>query len=137
MTRKEQKELKLKKEREFIDSIRGKCIDGKTKNEYRTTLEWKNFRKKLKEERKVDALTGRKLTKTWNCHHMRFRPELYTDLNEQFFKCLNNQMHEWLHIAISETIKDPTFMDRAKELVLIHVEINNGKDVRDFSPSRR
>lgn len=132
MTRKEQKEQKLKKEKEFIASIKGKHIDGKTKELFRSTSVWKDFRTELKNERKVDALTGRKLTKTWNCHHERFDSKLYTDLDKEHFLCLNNQMHDWLHIAVSETIKDPTFMDRAKELVNYHIKLNGGKDVRDF-----
>lgn len=132
MTRQEKKYLKECKEKQFIESIKGQKIDGKQKAEFRTTSVWKNFRNKLFKERKVDALTGRKLTKTWNCHHERFDPVLYTDLNEEFFLTLNNQMHDWLHIAISETIKNPNFMNKAKELVELHIKLNEGKDVKDF-----
>ena len=132
MTRSEQKYLKECKEKQFIESIKGQKIDGKTKAEFRKTSVWKEFRNKLFKERKVDALTGRKLTKTWNCHHERFDPTLYTDLNEEFFLTLNTQIHDWLHIAISETIKNPKFMDIAKEFVERHIQLNNGKDVKDF-----
>lgn len=132
MTRAERKEEKLRKEREFVDSIRGKHIDGKIKDLFRRTSIWNNFRRDLKNERKVDALTGRKLTKTWNNHHVRFDSKLYTDLDKEFFLCLNNQMHDFLHIAISETIKNPGFLDRLRELVEWHIKVNNGKDVRDF-----
>ena len=132
MTRQEQKYLKECKEKQFIESIKGQKIDGKTKAEFRKTDTWKNFRKRLFEERKVDALTGRKLNKTANCHHERFDPTLYSDLDENYFLMLNNQMHDWLHIAISETIKNPKFMDIAKELVEKHIQLNDGKDVKDF-----
>ena len=132
MTREEKKYIKECKEKQFIESIKGKKIDGKTKAEFRKTSIWKEFRNKLFKERKVDALTGRKLTKTWNCHHERFDPTLYTDLNEEFFLTLNTQMHDWLHVAISETIKNPNFMDIAKKLVDKHIQLNNGKDVKDF-----
>ena len=132
MTRSEQKYLKECKEKQFIESIKGKKIDGKTKAEFRKTSVWKEFRNKLFKERKVDALTGRKLTKTWNCHHERFDPTLYTDLNEEFFLTLNTQMHDWLHVAISETIKNPKFMDIAKEFIEKHIQLNDGNDVKDF-----
>ena len=132
MTRQEQREEKLRKEQEFINSIKGKHINGKIKDLFRRTSVWNNFRKDLKAERKVDALTGRKLTKTWNNHHVRFDSKLYTDLDKEFFLCLNNQMHDFLHIAISETIKNPEFLDRLRELVEWHIKINDGKDVRDF-----
>lgn len=132
MTRQERKEEKLKKELEFINSIKGKHIDSKTKDLFRRTSIWNNFRKGLKAKRKVDALTGRKLTKTWNNHHVRFDSKLYTDLDEKYFLCLNNQMHDLVHICVSETIKNPQFLDKLKEIVDWHIEVNNGKDVKDF-----
>lgn len=132
MTREEQRQEKLRKEQEFIDSIRGIHIDGKIKELFRRTVTWMNFRKYLKEKRKVDELTGRKLTKTWNCHHQRFDSKLYTDLDEKYFSCLNNQMHDLTHICISETIKNPDFMKKLTEFVEYHIKLNDGKDVRDF-----
>lgn len=132
MTRKEQREEKLRKEKEFIDSIKGIFIDGKIKDLFRRTTVWNSFRKGLKEERKTDFLTGRKLTKTWNCHHMRFDSRLYTDLDKKFFRCYNNQIHELVHTCISETIKNPEFMKKLTDEVNLHIEINGGKDVRDF-----
>ena len=132
MTRQEIQEKKIKKEKQFIESIKGQKIDGKTKGKFRLTNTWKNFRKYIHDKYKVDYLTKRKLTKTWNCHHERFDPKLYTDLNEEFFLPLNNQQHDVLHIVISETIKDPTYLDRLCELVHKHIKLNNGKDVKDF-----
>lgn len=132
MTRQEQRQEKLRKEQEFIDSIKGTHIDSKVKDLFRRTTIWKDFRNRLKKERKVDQLTGRKLTKTWNCHHQRFDSRLYTDLDEQYFSCLNNQMHDLLHICVSETIKNPDFMKNLNDLVEYHIKLNNGKDVKDF-----
>ena len=132
MTRAEQKELKLKKEQEFIQSCKGKALNQQEKSKFRETTIWKEFRKELKEKRKVDAITGRKLTKTWNCHHERFDSRFYTDLNDDYFLCLNNQMHDLLHVCVSETIKNPQFMIRLSEIVDYHIRLNNNKDVRDF-----
>ena len=132
MTRKEQRELKLRKETEFLNSIRDKPIDGKLKGEYRTTSFWKDFRNLLKKERKTDYLTGRKLTKTWNCHHMRFDPRLYTYLDKEFFRCYNNQIHDLVHLCVTETIKNPDFMKKLTDEVNLHIELNGNKDVRDF-----
>ena len=57
---------------------------------------------------------------------------LYTDLDEKYFLCLNNQMHDLVHICVSETIKNPQFLDNLKKIVDWHIEVNNGKDVKDF-----
>ena len=132
MTRAEQKKEKLRKELEFINSIKNIHIDGKIKDLFRRTTVWNDFRKILKEERKVDALTGRKLTKTWNCHHMRFDSRLYTDLDKQFFRCYNNQIHDLVHLCVTETIKNPDFMKKLTDEVNIHIELNGNKDVRGF-----
>lgn len=132
MTREEQKKEKLKKEKQFIESVKGKALNQQEKSKFRETTVWKDFRKELKEKRKVDAITGRKLTKTWNCHHERFDSRLYTDLNDNYFLCLNNQMHDLLHVCVSETIKNPQFMKRLSEIVDYHIRLNNNKDVRDF-----
>ena len=132
MTREEQRYLKECKEKQFIESIKGKKIDGKQKAEFRTTKFWTEFRKRLFNERKVDYLTHRKLQKKYNLHHMRFDPSIYTELDENFFRCYNSNSHDVLHWCVSETIKDPTFMQRLTEEVNLHIEINNGKDVKDF-----
>ncbi len=132
MTRAEQKELKLKKEQDFIKSIKGKAISGKLKDLFRATTVWKSFRKFMKDKYKVDFLTGRKLTKTWNLHHRNFRPTEYTNLKEESFRCLNNQQHDVLHVVISETIKDPDYLNRLCKEVLDTIKFNEGKDVRDW-----
>ena len=132
MTRKEIHEEKLRKEQELISSLKGNIITGKLKELFRRTSVWNDFRKGLKNKRKVDFLTGRKLTKTWNCHHMRFDSRLYTDLDEKYFRCYNNQMHDLVHTCVSETIKNPDFMKKLTDEVNLHIKINEGKDVKDF-----
>ena len=133
MTRAEQKELKLKKEQEFLKSIKGKPISGKIKDLFRRTTVWTSFRKYMKDKYKVDYLTGRKLTRTWNLHHRNFRPTEYTNLKEESFRCLNNQQHDVLHVLISETIKDPDYLNRLCKEVLDTIAFNEGRDVRDWS----
>lgn len=132
MTREERRQEKLRKEQEFIDSIKGIHIDSKVKDLFRRTTIWKDFRNGLKKERKVDYLTGRKLTKTWNCHHIRFDSRFYTSLEKEFFRCYNNQIHDLVHLCVSETIKNPDFMKRLTEEVNYHIKINDGKDIKDF-----
>lgn len=132
MTRAEQKYLKECKEKQFIESIKGQKIDGKTKSKFRLTDTWKNFRKYMKEKCKVDFLTKRKLNKTFNLHHMRFCMESYTDLNEEYFRTYNSNTHDVLHWCVSETIKDPTFMQRLTDEVNLHIKLNDGKDIKDF-----
>jgi len=125
MTREEKRKEKEKEELKFIKSIKGKEINSSLKSKFRLTSIWKNFRRALKEKRKVDELTGRKLTKTWNCHHRRSDSKLYTNLKESDFMCLNNQMHDFYHICYEEMRKDIKFLDRVKKEIVKDLKKNN------------
>lgn len=132
MTRQEIKLEKLKKEQEFINSIKKQKIDGKIKNKFRLTSVWKTFREFMQNKYKVDYLTHRKLKKGWQLHHKNLNPKVYTELNEESFTCLNAQQHDVFHTIYSEYVKDPTYLDRLNDLIKEHYKLNDGKDVKDF-----
>lgn len=67
------------------------------KNKFRTHKVWIEFRKSLKKERKIDFITGKPLSKTWNCHHCDFHEENYENLDPENFECLNNLSHDVVH----------------------------------------
>jgi hypothetical protein len=62
------------------------------KNKFRTTKLWKEFRLKMRKERKVDGLTGNKLTARFNLHHC--NPDDYENLTPEMFECLNKESHD-------------------------------------------
>lgn len=68
-----------------------------TKEEFRRTKQWKDFRKKLKHEQKIDPITGQRLVKRFNLHHCDEKPEHYENLIDENFVCLNPQTHEIVH----------------------------------------
>lgn len=72
----------------------------KWKQKFRNSKKWKDFRNKMREKQKVDPITGQKLTKCFNLHHMFLtdKEEEYTDIsNENNFVCLNNYSHKCIH----------------------------------------
>ena len=72
----------------------------KWKKKFRYTLKWREFRKKMILRDKVDYVTGAKLTKLCNLHHlvMTDKEEEYTDLSDESkFICLNILTHKCLH----------------------------------------
>lgn len=144
MIRQQQKKKKLQEEKEFIESIKDKPIDGKTKGEFRKTSTWKNFRKKFyikeiktlkngkkKEIPAEDPITLKKLNKTFNLHHMNLSSSHYLDLKEENFVPLNIQSHRVLHWLYSIYRKDPEVLDRIKNILDKMCELNNHLDVRD------
>ena len=68
-----------------------------TKEEFRRTKRWKDFRNKLKEKQKTDPITGQRLVKRFNLHHCDENPSNYENLIEEKFVCLNPQTHEIVH----------------------------------------
>ena len=131
MTREEMRYIKKQKEKRFIESIKGKIIYGKEKAEFRKTDAWKDFRKSFDGEK--DYVTGKKLPKKYNLHHMKLDSRFYADLNKNYFEPMLNSVHDNIHWLYGYYRKDPSILDRIKEILDRMVELNNGKDVKDFS----
>lgn len=70
---------------------------AKEKAKFRTTTTWKDFRQKMRKERKVDAITGKPLSKSYNLHHCDMSDKNYTNLEEENFECLNSTSHDIIH----------------------------------------
>lgn len=71
--------------------------DSEKRAEFRKTQEWKDFRKALREEQKIDPVTQSKLTLTANCHHIDQRIENYSNLDSKRFVMLNKKTHTAVH----------------------------------------
>lgn len=130
MTRQERAYLKECKEKQFIESIKGQKIDGKTKAEFRLTTVWKNFRKKF--DKQIDPITLKKLPKRYNLHHLVLDPSRYTELDEDKFRPHANSTHDLIHLLYGYYRKDKDVLNRIKEELDLMIELNDGKDVKDF-----
>lgn len=93
---------------------------------FRRSKEWKDFRQHMSEAfGKRDYVTGRKLSKKFNLHHMRtnLTEEAYCDIsNESDFIPLNPYTHKFLHYLFPTYKKDPKVIDRMVELLNKMVE---------------
>jgi len=67
------------------------------KTKFRNTKQWKEFRLKLKRERKIDYITQKPLRKGFNCHHKDMNPANYENLNPNNFEVLNKNTHKIVH----------------------------------------
>ena len=91
------------------------------KEKFRKSKEWKDFRSHMAilfNHR--DYITGRKLIKGFNVHHLKTEQEAetYCDIsNESDFIPLNSYCHKMLHYLFIFYKKDPTIMDRLKEIL--------------------
>ena len=130
MTKEEKRYLKQCKEKQFIESIKGQKIDGKTKGKFRLTETWKNFRKLF--DNMVDPITLKKLPKRYNLHHLVLDPAKYTELDERKFRPHANSIHDLIHLLYGYYRKDKEILNRIKEELDLMVELNDGKDVKDY-----
>lgn len=75
--------------------------EARAKSNFRKTSKWKNFRKRLKKERRVDEVTQKPLYKGFEVHHCDMSPEHYTTLNPINFVACNKKTHEVIHWLFS------------------------------------
>lgn len=94
---------------------------NKDKNAFRRSVAWKNFRKRLIEERGTYCACCGKKTKLLDCHHA--DEEHYTDLNPDKFFLLCKMCHKC--VSALEAIKpenwyklrDPAWVDFYKKFL--------------------
>ena len=100
-----------------------KAKDAKAK--FRATKAWKEFRKRIfnKQDGK-DVITGKKLYRGYNVHHLDMSAENYDKLIEENFVAVNKQTHETLHFLFRYYQKDPTVLDRLKTFLEKMNELN-------------
>lgn len=108
----------------------GKAQNSKSK--FRSTSKWKKFRKRIKEERKLDEVTLRPLHKAWNLHHMNLDPLKYEDIsNEDTYCALNKTTHEIIHILYKYYREDPLVLERLKYILEEMVQINENISLKE------
>ena len=97
---------------------------NKTKEKFRATKVWKDWRKHLKETRKVDALTNKPLYKGFQVHHLDMREENYQILTEERFVTLNTMSHDCIHFLFRYYEKDPEIIKRLEDILIRMKEMN-------------
>ena len=75
-----------------------KTYNQKSKKKFRDTKRWKDFRRQMYEQSGREcAVTGNKLTRLWQLHHMDMAEEHYENLKPENFVCLSWNMHKVVH----------------------------------------
>ena len=97
----------------------------KAKRNFRQSKKWKEFKTVMKEKcGKVDAITKKKLYRTWQLHHRNLDEAEYENLREDWFLCCNNLTHKVIHWLWTYYQKDPAIIDRLKAEMERMKEIN-------------
>lgn len=93
-----------------------------SKSKFRATKEWKEFRKMIILEQKVDPITGAKLTKMANCHHLDMNEENYQNLISDNFIALNPKSHDVIHFLFRPDWRER--LNKIEEILLTMESIN-------------
>lgn len=100
-----------------------KAKDVKAK--FRQTKEWKEFRKRIFDRQNgKDVITGKKLYKGYNCHHLNMDADNYDKLIEENFIAVNKNTHETLHFLFRYYKNDKDVLDRIKQILDKMEELN-------------
>ena len=80
------------------DTKNKKTYNQKSKKKFRDSKRWKDFRRQMYEQSGREcAVTGNRLTRLWQLHHMDMSEEHYENLKPENFVCLSWNMHKVVH----------------------------------------
>ena len=99
----------------------------KDKTKFRASAKWKKFRVFMKKLcNNCDYITGVKLCRGANLHHKDLRPEHYTNISDsKRFVFLNKSIHDTVHVLYNYYKKDPSCIDRLKEVLDDMIKYSN------------
>ena len=88
------------------------------KRKFRASKKWKSFRKRVFDKQKGKCyITGKKLQKRAECHHLDQRAENYKNLDIERFVMLNPMMHEVVHNIYRYWSKDKSILSKIEEVL--------------------
>lgn len=100
----------------------------KEKAKFRSSALWRVFREHMASlYNNRDAITGEKLRKGWQLHHLDLNSEHYKDLIEENFIPVNVGTHELLHREYLFYMKEAR-AEKMKQILLKMYELNNIKE---------
>ena len=95
------------------------------KAKFRASKEWREFRKIMfYKQNGKDIITGKKLYKCYNVHHLDMSADNYDKLIEENFIAVNKNTHEALHFLFRYYKNDKDILNRIKQVLEKMTELN-------------
>ena len=96
-----------------------KKVTQKDKRRFRDSKKWKDFREHMKTlQNETCQITGARLTKLWQLHHLNLDETKYDELIDENFVCLSWNMHKVVH-ALFVKSKPRAWRSRVLNLIRI------------------
>lgn len=84
--------------------IKKKKVTQDEKTKFRRSKAWRELRDKIRDKQKVDPITEKPLSRTYNLHHGDLNPDNYTNISDEtHFVGLNSTSHELLHFVYGDS----------------------------------
>lgn len=102
-------------------------MSNEMKSKFLTSKIWKLFRKDVYDKQKgKDPLTGSKLVKRFNVHHLDLRSENYKNLDDiERFIGLNPKSHDAVHLIFNVYKKDHDVIKRLENIMKLMEKYSN------------
>lgn len=98
---------------------------ARKKKNFRNSKAWKTFRHNMNvKDKGKDYITGSRLLKGYELHHLDLNPEHYQNLDEENFVSVNKMTHTVIHWIYRYYEKDEKIMERIREVLDKMIEIN-------------
>ena len=95
------------------------------KAKFRASKEWREFRKRIFDKQNgKDIITGKKLYRGYNVHHLDMSADNYDKLIEENFIAVNKNTHEALHFLFRYYKNDKDILNRIKQVLEKMTELN-------------
>lgn len=95
------------------------------KSKFRASKIWKEFRKHMFDKQNgKDIITGKKLYKCYNVHHLDMSAENYEKLDEENFIAVNKTTHEVIHSLFRYYKTDETILEKLEIILKRMKELN-------------
>lgn len=103
------------------------------KRKIRASAEWSELRETVKDEQKIDPISMKPLSKSFNLHHLSQDERYYDDLSPERFVGLNSYSHDCIHYLynIAEREGDYNVLDRVRLLIIEMQKLTHADALRD------
>lgn len=102
------------------------------KRKVRASPEWADLRDLVRDEQKIDPISMRPLSRSFNLHHLSQDADYYNDLSPSRFVGLNDYSHRCCHYLYDIVIREGDFevLNRIKLIIEQMIKITDADKLR-------
>ena len=102
------------------------------KRKIRASAEWADLRNLIRDEQKIDPISMRPLTRSFNLHHLSQDERYYDDLSRERFVGLNDYSHRCVHYLYDIVVREDDYnvLERLRLIIQQMIDITESDKLR-------